>query len=271
MNLLDKICGTSANRLPAREDEGVSPDTFIPNSDVPHKRPQSLQDLLRSRNATPAKPVDMLAPVAASAETPELRGSSVLNAAPVVASAEKDVVTTVDQLYGAEDAADHNTFVSTPNPLNEAKEGELEGISVLVYSEEGDGSGSSGIDGLCAFNDIQLLAGTYMYRSDPIPPADPQKTTKSTAAAAPVGILRTSPAPRAAVPSSSSSVPSSAPSAAQVAAQAALTEEVAALRAKNELLTMQMARQTEDMAALSEQVRARGTKAHPRARCVTPI
>ena len=269
MNILDKICGTSANRLPAREDEDVSPDTFIPNSDVPHKRPQSLQDLLRSRNATPAKPVDMLAPVAASAETPELRGSSVLNAAPVVASAEKDVVTTVDQLYGAEDAADHNTFVSTPNPLNEAKEGELEGISVLVYSEDGDGSGSSGIDGLCAFNDIQLLAGTY--RSDPIPPADAQKTVKPTAAAAPVGILRAAPAPRAAVPSSSSSVPSMVPSAAQVAAQAALTEEVAALRAKNELLTMQMARQTEDMAALSEQVRARGTKAHPRARCVTHI
>ena len=271
MNLLDSICGTASSRLPedaAGAPAKPPPDSFVPTSDVPHKRPQSLQDLLRSRNATPAKPADEEVK-SAVAETPELRASSVLRSA----SAAVDTVT-VDQLYGSEDATDPGTFVSAVNPLNEAKEDELEGISVMVYSDEGGGDGNGGgggIDGLCAFNDIQVLAG---YHADHTSLADAQQTAKPASAAAvakKTGILRSVPAPRAAVPAlSSSSISSSSSStaaaqaaaaqaaaSAQAVAMAALADEAAALRATNELLTLQLARQTDDLASLSEQVRDR--------------
>jgi len=108
-------------------------------------------------------------------------------------------------------------------------EQELEGISVMVYNEDGQGGG---IDGICAFNDIQNLAGYNVEHSSL---AETQKEQKQ------------------------QQIDSDEQCKTVSSNELMLKDEIKELRSKNEILTLQLARQLADIQNQSEQILTEGT------------
>ena len=182
------------------------------------KTPVSLQDLLFSKT----KPV-----VALSTTSPGTFQNDDSEELPT------ETTFQMDQVYDHDDGP--SFFKARKQQQGTKKtvvfdiEQELEGISVMVYNEDGQGEG---IDGICAFNDIQNLAGYNVEHSSL---AETQKQQKQL------------------------QVESDEQSKTESSNELILKVEIKELRSKNEILTLQLARQLSDIQNQSEQVLAEGT------------
>ena len=190
------------------------------------KTPVSLQDLLMAKQ----KPVVTEIGESMARQKPVVAESTNLNDD----SMELPTETTfqIDEVYDHDDGPSFFTArkkQGTKKTVVFDMEQELEGISVMVYNEDGQGGG---IDGICAFNDIQNLAGYSIEHSSL---AETQKEQKQ---------LQVESEERSETISSNELV---------------LKEEIKELRSKNEILTLQLARQLSDLQTQSEQVLAEGT------------
>ena len=180
--------------------------------------PVSLQDLLMSKQK-------LSTVVVAESSTNNLNDDSM----------ELPTETTfqIDQVYDHDDSP---SFFKARKQQGTKKtvvfdiEQELEGISVMVYNEDGQGGG---IDGICAFNDIQNLAGYNVEHSSL---AETQKEQKQ-----------------------QQQIDSNEQSNTVSSNELILKEEIKELKSKNEILTLQLARQLADIQNQSEQVLAEGT------------